>query len=172
MNSVKGLMAAIAVVAIGLGSVQNATAGGLIGGIVDKVIPGAGEAMDSWSAEWQKRDSDASVMSQVLKGRPEDVPFRAAPGAGPAQPGQGQQFYGPPPPPPEQQFGGQYGGGDYPPPPPEPVYRAPAYYGAPGMYPPPPAYYPAPGYYRPAPVFAGNVYGPRPMPLRPMYGRY
>jgi hypothetical protein len=62
---------------------------GLIGGIVNGIHPGLGTAMDAWSREWQKRDSDHSVLSQTLGAHIPDEPFRPAPGAGPASAGGG-----------------------------------------------------------------------------------
>ena len=81
--------AALCSAGIFLASSQPAAADGLIGGIVNDIHPGLGTAMDAWSREWQKRDSDASVGSQILGAHIPDEPFRPAPGAGPASAGAG-----------------------------------------------------------------------------------
>jgi hypothetical protein len=84
------LLAMVAVSAISVGTVSTASADcGVIGCILNEVIPGSGDLADGWSREYQKRDSDASVGSQILGARLPDEPFRPAPGAGPASAGAG-----------------------------------------------------------------------------------
>jgi hypothetical protein len=149
MNTRRGFIMFFGAAAFGslavIGS-TSANAGGLLGDIANQVYPGVGTAMDAWSREWQKRDSDASVGSQILGSHIPDTPFRAArPAPAPAP-------MGPPP---------VYGG---------PVYGAPPMYAGPA-YGPPPIYRPAPMYagpaYGPPPVIAGPVYGAPPiMPYR------
>jgi hypothetical protein len=74
----------VAAFTICAGFIQSANAQGVIGGFVDRIVPGAGPALDSWSRQAQERSSSEGVGAQILKGRPDDVPFRSAPGAGPA----------------------------------------------------------------------------------------
>jgi hypothetical protein len=93
------LLAMVAVSAISVGTVSSASADcGIIGCVLNKVIPGSGDLADGWSREWQKRDSDASVGSQILGARLPDAPFRPAPGAGPAPAYQPMPAYALPPP--------------------------------------------------------------------------
>jgi hypothetical protein len=69
---------------------NTANAGGFLADIIRPVAPGVADAADGWSREWQRRDSDASVGSQLLCGVGcwgLDQPFRPAqggPGGGPA----------------------------------------------------------------------------------------
>jgi len=83
--------AAISGGCIFLASSRPAAAQGVLGGIVDKIIPGAGTAMDAWSREYRERDSDASVGSQILGAKLPREPFRPAQG-GQADPPSGDQL--------------------------------------------------------------------------------
>jgi hypothetical protein len=87
---------------------------GFFGCILNDVIPGAGDAADSWHRQWKERDSDASVASQVEQFvTPDTSGFRSA------RPG---QQGAPPPPPPPGYYQQGYGQGVGLP----PVYLAPA----------------------------------------------
>lgn len=52
--------------------------GGFIGGLIDKVYPGAGTAMDEWNREFKNRQSSESVWNHVMNAHIPNEPFRPA----------------------------------------------------------------------------------------------
>ncbi|GLQ82759.1 hypothetical protein GCM10007881_62820 [Mesorhizobium huakuii] len=81
MKYVYGKVLAFAIISgsavIGASSSAHADCG-LIGCIVNDIVPGAGDALDDWNREFSNRQSDHSVWNQVMHPQMPKSAFRSA----------------------------------------------------------------------------------------------